>query len=197
MVERLGGGAEPSLLADALGVGVARLPVGFRPDRDPLEPVAQQKTVVLVEAGEWVAVSIENRGDRFLEVVILDLAPDWSITQVFPARGDSLTLEPNRCERLPLRARLAPGRDCERHRLRVFATEDAVRWHWLALPPLGRPLVPVRGGPARNELERELGNLVRGTTSRVVSSERASRAKLEWTVADAIVEIRRGSPSNR
>lgn len=191
-VEGLVDHTEGTPLENSLALALHRLADDFRPGSGPIRPLDSLGSSASLAEGSWVALGIENRGDRILEIAVLDLASRWAIAQVYPAREDSLTLEPGARELLPLEARLANGRATEHHRLRVFATLDPVRWHWLELPALGHrlghPLAEAPQGP----LERSLLDFLFGGSEIHEPRElvnRAGKAGREWIVRDVTVAI--------
>ncbi|HZF09109.1 MAG TPA: caspase family protein [Thermoanaerobaculia bacterium] len=109
---------------------------------------------VEMRVGQWTFLRISNRSSRDLNIAVLDLQPDWGITQIYP--GDSedslITLDPEESFDLPLKAQLPQGIDEGTDMLKVFATLAAADFRFLELPPLDRP--PVRtmevGLPSRH-----------------------------------------------
>ncbi|MDA8019822.1 MAG: caspase family protein [Thermoanaerobaculia bacterium] len=180
-VERLNAEAQGSSLTSALTIRVGVLKSSFRPHVDPVDPVADLMEDAAVPFGTWLAITIENRGRQPLEIAVLALDPRWSVTQLYPSRDSFLTLNPNASARLPLRT----GPPAGIHRLKVFATLDAVRWHWLELPAGTLP-GPPRDRP-RTANERWVLDLL--YPGRGGGSDRSDQAAVEWTVQDLLVQI--------
>jgi hypothetical protein len=83
-------------------------------------------------------------------VTVLDLQPDWGITQVFPSgSGDwFVELEPEREELLPLRVTLPTGCETGLDVLKVFGVMGAANFRSLELEALDQP-------PARSPVRME------------------------------------------
>jgi len=90
-----------------------------------------------VKAGTWTFLKIKNLSDDLLNVVVLDLQPDWGISQVHPTPPSwFIELEKGREELVPLHAYLPDGYAEGRDILKVFASLTAAHFRWLELPPL-------------------------------------------------------------
>lgn len=100
-------------------------------------PVPFDSKTPVVKADEWVTFRIKNLSEHLLRVVVLDLQPDWGISQVHPEPPLLFQELEAGCEELvTLRAGLpddyAEGRDI----LKVFASLDSANFRWLVLPAL-------------------------------------------------------------
>jgi hypothetical protein len=85
-----------------------------------------------------------NDPTRILNVTILDLQPDWGITQIFPARaGSSHLLQPGKSVELKFGAQLPEGYSENTDILKVFATQKTTNFRWLELPVLDQPPEPM------------------------------------------------------
>jgi hypothetical protein len=136
--------------------------------------------------GDWLYLSLKNISDRAFNITLLDLRPDWSIKQIFPALQDFEPFEPGQAQTFPLRADLPADYDSGTDVLKVFATTEPVSFRWLELPPLDAPPGPVSAsrGPA-NRLEELLAMCAAGrATTRDVE---LACAFTDW--ATAAVEI--------
>src|SRR5262249_31289270 len=126
---------------------------GDKPEPQPLDAPANVPTL---DVDTWVCLWIKNTSSKSLNVTVLDLQPDWGITQVYPGGPGDRFVEIDAGEEqfLPLRAGL-PGDYTEgRDFLKVFATLDAADFRWLELPVLDKPIEKRAGtrGPG-NPLE--------------------------------------------
>ena len=102
----------------------------------PIPFAAKNKTPV-VKAGDWVFFRIENLSDTLLNVAVLDLQPDWGISQVHPEPPLwFVELGPGGEELIPLRAGLPDGWRKGRDTLKVFASLGSANFRWLQLPSL-------------------------------------------------------------
>jgi hypothetical protein len=89
-----------------------------------------------------------NDPARILNITILDLAPDWSISQIFPAGGGFFEpLDPGGTFEFEFEAFLPDGREMGVDTLKVFATQSTTNFRWLQLPALDQP-------PAREAIQR-------------------------------------------
>lgn len=149
-----------SPLVRALEVEVMRPQVDYVPG-DPLElrPIADPGGTPTLVDGELVFLRIKNRARRVLNVTVLDLQPDWGISQIHPAQQDYDTLDPDGELRVKLRVSLPPGYQEARDLLKVFATVGPASYRWLELPALNGQRA-FRGVPT-NPLEELMDALTR------------------------------------
>ena len=107
-------------------------------------------------AGEYMQLRIKNTTSKHLNITVLDLAPDWSITQIHPfGKGDYFeTLNPGDERKLTFAASLPEGYKKDRDTIKVFATLGTTNFRWLELPALDQPATRSadRGNPS-NPLE--------------------------------------------
>jgi hypothetical protein len=103
--------------------------------------VAAAGSPPVLAIGDRVALRIRNRSSRVLNVAVLDLRPDWSVTQVYPpGAGDSfVSLDPGEERQVRFRAGLPEGYTEGTDVLKVFATLGTTGFRWLELPALDRP----------------------------------------------------------
>ncbi|HKH44978.1 MAG TPA: caspase family protein [Thermoanaerobaculia bacterium] len=112
-----------------------------------------------LKCGEAATLRIVNRSSLRLDVVVLDLAPDYSVTQLLPPRRtlSLLPLDPGEGHMMRVKGclpgQLQEGVDI----LKIFATRGFVSYRWLELPPLGRPDPErtMRGGWTPSEFPEE------------------------------------------
>jgi hypothetical protein len=147
-------------LQKRLKVELLALPDGFDPSRRPW-PEARVITdpAPVVTAGQWLALRITSRWPSEVNVAVLDLDVNWSVTQVHPQRepfdgvdsdGEPLTI--------PFTAGLPDGFTEGTDTLKVVASLAPLSLLPLTLPALDAPLPAGRGtrGPAENALNRLL-----------------------------------------
>lgn len=111
-----------------------------------------------VRNGEWVFLRLKNKYATAVNVTVLDLQPDWGISQIYPARGGAFELlDPDQELVLPIQMTLPAGYARGIDVIKVFVTVEPTSFRWLQLPALDQPefIDNVRGVPA-NELERLL-----------------------------------------
>lgn len=94
-----------------------------------------------LQVGERVSLRLVNRSRQRLDFAVLDLAPDYSITQLLPEKGSFsvLPLDPGEEHEVSLTGWLPQNYEKGKDILKVFATHGATSFLWLELPPLDRP----------------------------------------------------------
>jgi hypothetical protein len=97
-----------------------------------------------VENGDHVFLRIRNNHSQVLNVVVLDLDSDWSISQL-DIMGDGalfVPVEPGEAAELliPIKMTVPQGYEKSKDIFKVFATIGPANFGWLELPPLDQPL---------------------------------------------------------
>jgi hypothetical protein len=101
------------------------------------EPVPFDSDTPVVKADDWVFFKVKNLSDNLLRVVVLDLQPDWGISQVHPEPPSTFVELEAGCEEVvPLRAGLPDDYEVGRDILKVFASLNSANFRWLELPSL-------------------------------------------------------------
>lgn len=172
--------------AEWLGIGLELSKDNPQGDQPPLPSRALD-----LRAGDALIVRIVNRSKVRLDFVVLDLAPDYSVTQLLPKPGSLtlLPLDPGRGEVVRVRGWLPPGYTEGNDVLKVFATQGASSFRWLELPPLGRPmfLSNLRGDP-KTPLENLFAQLTARRPAKRSGLNPSEFPEEEWITAQ--VEIR-------
>jgi hypothetical protein len=131
-----------SPLARKLTVELVGYQADYTPGEKP-EPQAFQApgNTPVMPTGQWAFLRIRNDASQPLNVTVLDLQPDWGISQVFPAgQGDwFVQLEPGGEQLLSLRASLPAGYVEGLDVLKVFATVGAANFGRLELSAIDEP----------------------------------------------------------
>ncbi len=103
--------------------------------------------------GTKVRLTLINRADEPFNIAVLDLQPDWGVTQVFPAGGPFAVLEPGAPLSLDLEAYLPEGWTEGTDVLKALAAAEPFDPSALKMPPLaaamassGRPAIRRAGG---------------------------------------------------
>jgi hypothetical protein len=128
---------------------------------DPFEPEAlftEPGHTPILKIGEWTGLRIKNLAAQKINVTVLDMQPDWGVSQVYPSGpGDYFVeFEPKQELVIPLQARLPQNYHEGKDVLKVFATIKTTSFRWLELPALDQPLVQntvVRGTGPGSPLE--------------------------------------------
>jgi hypothetical protein len=81
-----------------------------------------------------------NDPARILNITVLDLQPDWGITQIFPAGAGAFEpLNPGQTIPLEFETYLPEGYTESTDVVKVFATRATTQFRWLELPALDQP----------------------------------------------------------
>jgi hypothetical protein len=155
--------------------------VGYQDDYmpgDKPEPRAFEASgnTPVMPPGRWAFLRIRNDAQQPLNVTVLDLQPDWGITQVYPGgEGDwFVQLEPGSEQVLSLQASLPQSFNDGLDTLKVFATVGAANFGRLALGAIDAPAARGMAAQAsatrgqRNALE-ELLDAVAGERPRAAA----------------------------
>jgi hypothetical protein len=192
-VHELTNNSNRNRLSNKLIVSLIGKQAEYDPEDEPNpEPLEDSQGPVTIKNSEWLFLRIENRYTEPLNITVLDLQPDWGITQVYPAHGAAFELlDPDGQLILPLRAQLPNDYPTAIDMVKVFATIKTTDFRWLALPALDNPSRGwvERGLSApRGELENLFFRLMEadGPKARTVSIPPAANS--EWTTMQ--VEIR-------
>ncbi|GAA6618389.1 caspase family protein [Scytonema sp. NUACC26] len=168
--------------------------IGKQSNYDPVEPPEPQPfddpgNTPTLKVNEWVFIRLRNDSSQPLNVTILNLKPDFGISQVYPSRsGNFITFDPGQEEILPLHASLPNGYEDAQDILKVFATVSATDFHWLELPPLDRPILFSTGKSPENPLE-ELLAAVAASQPPTKNLEPARYPASEWIAEQVVVRI--------
>jgi len=140
-VLKLNNADDQSPLKQALGLRVLGTQLDFEPGDEPDPRPPQNPSSFDLQVGEWVFLEIANRSSRILNFVVLDLQPDWGISQIFPGRNDSAfwPLDPNTTKVVRLRGDLPKGYQEGTDVIKIFASMGAPSFRWMLLPPLDQP----------------------------------------------------------
>lgn len=136
-----------STISQKFVVEFVTAPPDFKPGTpirpQPLESIGASVTV---PHGEWVFLRIRNNYDpNVLNVTVLDLQSDWSISQIYPARAGSYeSMDPGRELILPLCVTLPDAYQAGTDIIKVFATIDTTSFSALELSALDKPGLPAR-----------------------------------------------------
>jgi hypothetical protein len=138
-----------SPLAGALTVELLGRQKDYDPvdDRDP-QPFGEDSTL---EEGEWTFLRIRNNSSpnpkdpndpsRILNIAVMDMQPDWGITQIYPAgAGLFEPLDADQEITLDLKGSLPEGYQDGTDVIKVFATLGTPNFRWLELPPLDQTI---------------------------------------------------------
>lgn len=133
----------------------------YRRTRQPSPQPFDDKSNPSVQAGETVFLRIRNEFSQVLNVVVLALSSDWSISQlnILGDNANFVPFDPGQEEYISLKMSLPKGYQEGTDIFKVFATVEQANFRWLELPALDQPIPPnsTRGLKApRNQLEELL-----------------------------------------
>jgi len=196
---------DSSPLSNRLRVEAFRLPPdyqrGDKPEPIPFDLTAGPPTV---KAGEYFGIRIKNllpelppSGDdpvrNELNITVLDLQPDWGISQIYPAdEAAFLPLDPQREVMRIFKAGLPQGYEKGTDVVKVFATIGTTNFRWLQLPALDQPRAATRSGlvQPKNALEALLASVTE--TAKVASFRNATLVtdpSTEWVTEQVEVTV--------
>ena len=186
-----------------------RAPDDYEPGDRPgaFQPIDSEGNTKIAKVGQKLILRIRNtfpaESNKVLNVAILDLQPDWGISQVYPASpgADFIPIDPDREEFISLDIDLPPGYAEGKDILKVFATLDRTSFRWLELAPLDQPptqrgLDDTRSGGSKsisqsaNPLEQLMAAITKDKPATRSISPSATPSK-EWTTAQIEVKIYR------
>jgi hypothetical protein len=130
----------PESLAGKIRLNVLGTQKDFTPGDDP-EPQPVGPPPVELQIGEWLFLEIANKSSRILNFAVLDLQPDWGISQVFPSGRDVSfwPLDPGEAKVVRIKAFLPDNFKQGADIIKVFATMGAATYRWMLLPALDTP----------------------------------------------------------
>ena len=173
--------------------------VGMQSDFDPVdmpepEPFTDAGNTPILKEGEWTFLRIRNNSSKLLNITVLDLQPDWGITQIYPSgAGFFEPLDPGQelPVALPLQAYLPPGHKEGTDIIKVFATVGTTNFRWLELSSLDQPTrgAITRGGPS-SPLE-ELLTMVVSEEPKTRNLNPAAFPSWEWVSAEVEVRVKK------
>jgi len=155
-------------------------------------PVVRPGDQITLRVTNTQSPGAANDPARILNISILDLASDWSITQIFPTNTAFHPLDPGQTLDLPFAASLPAGKTQIQDTIKVFATQAATDFRWLELPSLDQE---VRRSATRAAITDPLGQLLARvtepqTTTRAITFAGASRQK-RWTLSQVELHVRK------
>lgn len=161
----------------------------FTPFGMPMRPLS---------VGEEVCLRVTNSSNTPVNIAIMDLQPDWGISQAFPAPDtgqDYELLEPgaDNALMLPMQAWLPDDYQEGVDTLKVFATIEGTSFHWLEMPALDQPPAAERG--TRNigdALEQLMSAFASPKMTRQMINLSAPKGR-SWTTTEIEVRARRPS----
>jgi len=114
-------------------------------ERPAPQPFSKTGDIPKLKTGEWLFIRIRNDSAQVLNITVLNLQPNWGITQIYPAGAAYFEpLDVGQEIVLPFGATLPEGYVKGTDVIKVFATVGGANFRWLELPALGEPPENVR-----------------------------------------------------
>lgn len=183
-----------SPLAGKLLVELTGVQKEYDPADEPEpEPFDAPGNTPVLTIGEWTFLRVKNNFTRVLNVVVLDLQPDWGIEQIYPSDQDwHRPLDPGQEIVIPLQGGLPDGYEEGADIIKVIATRGSANFHWLELDPLDRPAL--RRGRTRSLGSDPLQDLLQALAAEKPATRNLTPAAYpskEWVAAQLEVHVRR------
>jgi hypothetical protein len=105
-------------------------------------PVAKVGDKLTLQITNLQNKGADNDASRILNITVLDLSDDWSITQIYPQGGGFEALDPGASLPIELQAWLPDGQEAAQDTIKIFATRATTQFHWLELPSLDQQVTP-------------------------------------------------------
>lgn len=126
-------------------------------NRGELLPLNAPGNVPTLGVDEYAVLRIRNESSQVLNVTVLAIQPDWSISQIHPDGAAAFEpLDPGMEKLVRIHTSLPEGYDEGADILKVFATVGATNFRWLELPALDKPRKGTQVTRANNPLEELL-----------------------------------------
>jgi hypothetical protein len=150
-----------------------------------------------LSVGEIIFLRITNKWAKPVNLTVLDLQPDWGISQVYPPPGgederDYELLEPGEKNALliPVQTSLPEGYQNGTDIIKAIAAEDGMSFRWLELPALDQPVTrAITKGPS-NPLEALMAAFGSEELTRAVIPLTTAKAK-SWGTTEVEIKVRR------
>ncbi|HEX9962741.1 MAG TPA: caspase family protein, partial [Pyrinomonadaceae bacterium] len=112
-----------------------------------------------LSVGEEVCLRVTNLSGKPVNIAIMDLQPDWGISQAFPSPDGGQEYElleagADKSLLLPMQAWLPEDYQEGVDTLKIFATIEGTSFHWLEMPALDQPPAAIKRSVATDALEQ-------------------------------------------
>ena len=126
-------------------------------NRGELLPLNAPGNVPTLDVDEYAFLRIRNESSQVLNITVLAIQPDWSISQLHPDGAAAFEpLDPGMEKLVRIHTSLPEGYLEGADILKVFATVGATNFRWLELPALDKPRKGTQVTRANNPLEELL-----------------------------------------
>lgn len=147
----------------------------------------------VVDHGDKLFLTVENKSSQPLNVSVLDLQPDWGVSKLFPRDTAFELLDPKTERRLPgLIFELPDGYKEGLDTIKVFATVGNTSFDWLTLPALDKPQTRGNTRSPLGGLEELMAEFTSDAPPESRTRARFDDAEVStWTTAQTDIHIRR------
>lgn len=126
-------------------------------NRGELLPLNAPGNVPTLDVDEYAILRIRNDSSQVLNITVLAIQPDWSISQIHPDGAAAFEpLDPGMEKLVRMQTSLPEGYNEGANILKVFATVGPTNFRWLELPALDKPRKGTQVTRANNPLEELL-----------------------------------------
>ncbi len=126
-------------------------------NRGELVPLNAPGNVPTFDVDEYALLRIRNESTQVLNITVLAIQPDWSISQLHPEGVSAFEpLDPGMEKLIRIHTSLPEGYLEGADILKVFATVGATNFRWLELPTLDKPRKGIQVTRGNNPLEELL-----------------------------------------
>ena len=168
----------------------ADLKVTLETPGDPIHP-GDQVTLTITNTQ---APNPQDSNDpaRVLNVAVLVLSSDWSISQIYPTGAAFEPVDPGKHIELAFEAYLPEGETTSQDIFKIFATRATTDFRWLELAALDQPPLPrakTRAAIA-DPLEQLLATVTaEETTTRAFKLTKSPATRSSWAVDDVTLRV--------
>ena len=168
----------------------ATLDVALQTPGDPIRP-GDQVTLKITNT-QKPNPRDPNDPKLVLNVAVLALSSDWSISQIYPATAAFEPVDPGKSIELEFEAYLPGGQTESNDIFKVFATRSTTDFHWLELPVLDQPPIErtIKRSGITDPLEQLLASVTgEETRTRAFKLTKAPGAAAGWAVDDVTLRV--------
>lgn len=125
--------------------------------RGELLPLDAPSNLPTFDVDEYAVLRIRNESSQVLNITVLAIQPDWSISQIHPDNAAPFEpLDPGMEKKVRIHTNLPEGYQEGADVIKVFATVGATNFRWLELPALDQPRKGIQRLRVNNPLEELL-----------------------------------------
>lgn len=148
-----------------------------------------------LSVGEKCGLRITNKSDKNLSLVIMDLAPDHEISQMYPENADYDLLEAGKTVTYDSMETALPDTYQQGAEIfKIFATVEGTSFRWLELPPLDNPAASATRSSQtpKNALEELMSSFAAPAVRKMKKTVNLSSSEgVGWATASIEIQIRR------